>query len=654
MTIASKDSDHLRMLIIEDDRVDLLTLERHIKKAGVPYEWKTAMSLAEAKKALGEVRFDIIISDYQLGDGTALDVLDAAQDIPVIVVTGTGNEKVAVEAMKKGATDYIVKDMERAYLRLVSAGIERALKLKGTEEELDSERERLETLTRSIGAGMAIISKDYRTVWANSVLKDIFGEVEGKICYSTYNKRTEVCPGCGVREVFETGKDKVVHEQVGKDSKGKTIWSEIIATPIRGDDGSIREVLEVVLPITERKRTEEELETYNRQLEISVGEQTKELNDTIAKLKEEVEERKRTGEELKRSEHEWRETFDSISDFVSVHDNDFRFVRGNRTLRDFLGVKPEELVGKHCYEVFHGTDRPPPDCPHVRTLETRRAANMEFTDSHFGCPLLVTTSPILDEKGEVIGSVHIAQDITERKQAEEALREAQEKLVRTEKFSAVGRIASHVSHDIRNPLGAISNSVFYLERKLGGGNEKVDKHLGLIRKQVDRATTIVSEINDFFKGRGSVSLEPGAVNAVVREALSGLVLPPSIEVETCLADGLPPITLDAQRLQRVFENLSKNAVQAMEGKGKLTITSLPEADSVEVTITDTGNGIPPDTLERLFEPLFTTKERGIGMGLPIVKSIVEAHNGTISVESEPGNGTTFTVRLPVRRTEDEE
>lgn len=245
----------------------------------------------------------------------------------------------------------------------------------------------------------------------------------------------------------------------------------------------------------------------------------------------------------------------------------------------------------------------------------------------------------------------LEREIEERTRVQQELQRVHEELVRREKFSAVGRIASHVSHDIRNPLGAISNSVFYLERKLGDRDKKVAKHLELIRIQVERSTTIVSEINDFFKGRRSVSLECGDVNAVIREALGSVKAPTNIEVATDISLDLPLIMLDKQRMQRVFENIAKNAVQAIEGGGKLTVTSRLEGDSVEVTITDTGNGIPADALDRLFEPLYTTKERGIGMGLPIVKSIVDAHGGTIDVESEVGKGTTVTVGLPVRRTE---
>ncbi len=130
----------------------------------------------------------------------------------------------------------------------------------------------------------------------------------------------------------------------------------------------------------------------------------------------------RTRAEVTRAEEEWRHTFDSISDLVSVHDTDHRFVKVNKTLADTLGKKPEDLIGRHCYEVFHHMNEPWPNCPYNKTLKTKKAVTEEVDDPNIGFPVLVTTSPILDDKGEIIAAVHIAKDITEVRRAEDALR----------------------------------------------------------------------------------------------------------------------------------------------------------------------------------------------------------------------------------------
>jgi PAS domain S-box-containing protein len=165
-------------------------------------------------------------------------------------------------------------------------------------EKLASEREWLEIVTRNIGAGLAIISKDFRTLWANDVLQDLFGDCVGKVCYIHYNHREEICPGCGVREILYNGAEKSIHEQVGRDSAGNAVWSQIIATSIRDKEGNTIAVLELVIPITERKQIEDQLrDSENRYRAIFENTGTATLiieeDTTISLINEEFE--KQTG-----------------------------------------------------------------------------------------------------------------------------------------------------------------------------------------------------------------------------------------------------------------------------------------------------------------------------------------------------------------------
>ena len=147
--------------------------------------------------------------------------------------------------------------------------------LRETEKALRGERDNAERITRNIGAGLCLISKEYRIFWANEVLKERFGRIEWKTCYSAFHQRNEICPQCAVREIFEMGKEKAIYELMGEDGEGNQTWSEVIATPIRGEDGNINGVMELILPITERKRAEEELR------------QAKEVADAANKAKSE-------------------------------------------------------------------------------------------------------------------------------------------------------------------------------------------------------------------------------------------------------------------------------------------------------------------------------------------------------------------------------
>ena len=162
--------------------------------------------------------------------------------------------------------DKTLKDANDNVVGLIAVGQD-ITERKRTEEALLAEKDKLETVTRNIGVGLAIISKDYRTIWANEVIKDIFGEVEGKHCYLTYNQQSEICPDCGVHDIFTKGKSHVTHEQVGKDADGNVIWSQIIATPIKDQDGNVTSALEVVVPITARKLAEEAIKDLLKKYE---------------------------------------------------------------------------------------------------------------------------------------------------------------------------------------------------------------------------------------------------------------------------------------------------------------------------------------------------------------------------------------------------
>ncbi len=242
------------------------------------------------------------------------------------------------------------------------------------------------------------------------------------------------------------------------------------------------------------------------------------------------------------------------------------------------------------------------------------------------------------------------------KEAEEERMEMQDKLIRSEKLAAVGKVAGGIGHDLRNPLNIIGNSTSYISEILKDENEQVRKQLDIIHRAVKRSSRIVRYLLDFARAK-PLSPEKGNVNDVVKEALSNVERPDNIIVETLMDNEIPEIPIDAYQLQRVFINIISNAFRAMPKGGSLTIKSrvdlTPSKDQkekgfVEVEFKDSGEGIKEENLNKIFDPLFTTRARGIGLGMVIVKDIIEKHNGNINVQSKVGRGTTFTVKLPVR------
>lgn len=234
---------------------------------------------------------------------------------------------------------------------------------------------------------------------------------------------------------------------------------------------------------------------------------------------------------------------------------------------------------------------------------------------------------------------------TELEEALTELRNAQEEAVRREKLAMLGQLASGVGHELRNPLGVMTNAVYYLEMVQQNADAEVREYLGILRGQIGVADRIVTDLLDFAR------VKPPQVREVplarlVDEQLARLGPLNGIEVRREFAADLPPVWIDAGQIGQVVLNLLTNAVQAMDDCGVLTIRGRMTTDSILLDVQDNGSGIAPELQQKIFEPLFTTKARGIGLGLAVSRSLAHANGGTLSVSSQPGAGATFTLTLP--------
>ncbi len=237
-------------------------------------------------------------------------------------------------------------------------------------------------------------------------------------------------------------------------------------------------------------------------------------------------------------------------------------------------------------------------------------------------------------------------DVTQQKRVEE-------QLVRQERLATLGQLSGSIAHELRNPLGAIRNAAFFLDMAVDDPDPEVQEALEIVEEQIGRCEGIIHTLLDFVGSRPP-ERRVMQVNEVVRETLAQVTVPPEVDVTTELDPALPPISADPAQLHQVFTNLMRNAVQAMPEGGRLTVktsrlghASDGSAGEVAISIADTGVGIPEEDREKVFEPLVTTKVTGIGLGLAIVRTLVEGHGGQVAVESEVGRGSVFTVRLPV-------
>ncbi|MDD5031411.1 MAG: PAS domain S-box protein, partial [Rhodoferax sp.] len=259
----------------------------------------------------------------------------------------------------------------------------------------------------------------------------------------------------------------------------------------------------------------------------------------------------------------------------------------------------------------------------------------------------------------------IVRDITERKLAEEKIRQlneeletrvqertrqllaAQEELVRKEKLALLGQVAGSMGHELRNPLGVMSNAVYFLQTVLSDADDSVKEYLRIIKDEIAGSERIVSDLLDAVRTKSPIMQTTG-IAELIGQTLRQYIVPASVTVGLDLPVTLPPLRVDALQIQQVLRNLISNGVEAMPQGGRLEISAIEnKADgTITVAVRDSGVGMTPDQLGKLFQPLFSTKARGIGLGLVVVKNLTEANGGTVQVQSEVGQGSVFSFTLP--------
>jgi len=228
------------------------------------------------------------------------------------------------------------------------------------------------------------------------------------------------------------------------------------------------------------------------------------------------------------------------------------------------------------------------------------------------------------------------------------MKEVQEELLRSERLATLGQFSGSISHELRNPLAVIGSSVYYMEKKLEDADSKVLEHLGRIKSGVDKSTAIIGSLLNLTRMQAP-RLEKLDSRAVISDAIASSKVPTGVEVVRNFPKGELVVNADGEQLRMAFKNIIRNAVEAMNGKGELTVTALltPEGQA-EVSFADTGSGIAAENLEKVFQPLFSTRAKGIGFGLSIARMIIDKHGGTIEARSEPGEGAVITIHLPAQ------
>jgi len=376
-------------------------------------------------------------------------------------------------------------------------------------------------------------------------------------------------------------------------------------------------------------------------------------------------ERKQMEEILFQVTQDWQDTFNSITDMVTVHDKDFNIIHANNAAEKILGLPlMKDLTERKCFRFYHGTESAPAGCPSCSCLKTGKAATFELFEPHLNMHIEIRAIPRFDTSHNIIGLVHVVRDITERKKLEAQLQQSQ-------KMEAVGTLTGGIAHDFNNILTAIIGYGNILKMKLEQESPLLP-YTDQILASAERAANLTQSLLAFSRKQ---VINPKPVNlsetTASIEKILLRIIGEDIELKTILS-GMRDLRVmaDAGQIEQVLMNLAVNARDAMSEGGTLTIeTGLEELDMdflkiheygkpgmyAMLTVTDTGHGMDEMTRQRIFEPFFTTKEvgKGTGLGLSMVYGIIKQHSGYINCYSEPGTGTTFRIYLPVIESETE-
>ena len=576
-----------RILVVEDESIVARDIEVTLRSLGYAVPAVTS-SGDEAIKKAGEAHPDLVLMDIRLkGD---VDGVQAAKEIrarfniPVVYLTAYADNDTLEQAKITEPYGYILKPFQE---RELHTSMEVALYKHEMEGKLVESQRLYEAMANVMQAGVFIV-QDGKFVLVNPSFQESTGYTEDELLGMTslslvHPEDREMVREKAIRVLKERLSEPYEFRAAAKSGETKWVIETIASVWYHGKRAS----LGCYMDITERKQAEEK---------------------------------------LKQAAEEWETTFNSITDFVSIQDKDFKLVKVNKAHADLCKMTPEELVGKTCYEVVHGTREPCSGCPHRQTLKTKKPATVELFEPRLGVYLQISTSPIFDNQGEVIGTVHIVNDITERKRAEEQLKTSlKEKEV----------LLKEIHHRVKNNLQLIS-SMFHLQSGYGknkqvlrilADNQNRVRSLALIHEKLYRSgdlariafgeylrDLVANLLHSYTVGTGAVSLKM-AVDEI------------SLDIDTAIPCSLIINELVTNSLKHAFP----------EGReGEISIDFHSHNDNkLTLVVSDNGVGFPKGLDFR------STESFGLQLAISLVNQLGAA------IELDSSAGTAFEITFAV-------
>jgi PAS domain S-box-containing protein len=535
------ESKPIRILLVEDNPGDARLVQLALSEAmDVPFQVTHAERLQEAIGKLGGHAFDAILLDLSLPDSQGLstvrEISRADPTVPIVVLSGLLDESLALEALKRGAQDYLVK-----------------------------------------------------------------GQGDGLL------------------------------------------------------------VARAVRYAMERKQTEEELRRARDELELRGEERTAHLEEANRLLQGEIRQRRRVEETLRREHTFSTAVLDTVGALVVVLDTEGRISSFNRACEAITGYDFDEVQGKVVWDLFMSPD----EAAAVRTVfaELQSGGVPNHYQNHWLTRtgerrfIVWSNAALRDEEGRIEYVMGTGIDTTERQRAEESERQRMLELAHVSRLSTMGEMATEIAHELNQPLSAIASYSDTCLRILDSQSAPVDdvrEALGEISGQALRAGEVIRRLRSFAR-KETADRAPVSLNDLVRD-MAGLVTVEArwhnVDVELDLCDTMPAVPVDKVLIEQVIMNLMRNAIDVMGASDiserRMSInTAVTETRSLQVMVQDTGPGLSDDALARVFQPFYTTKATGMGMGLSISQSIIEAHGGQLWARSSLGKGAMFGFSLPI-------
>ena len=645
----------MRVLYVEDNPFDADLTRRKLAQDEPAIELTIVQMLSEAILQVDaniSNPFDCILSDLRLPDGSGLDLLRYLRKnnirSAVIIITGQGDEQTVLAAIKSGADDYIPKHKE--YLKEIPGILYGAVRR--FQQDYELKKHLLRVLYAEHLASDVDLTRRHVAAYAPFIQLEVVKD--GKAVLDLVNRNKESnnwdailldyrLPGVNALEILRELNQRADHPPV------------IIVTG-QGDE-------EVAINSLRLGAADYLIKNPGYLFQLIPALQNAHLRYHLEKEQA----------ALQASEQRFLRMAQNVQDLIyRFHlfpEKGFDYVSPAAT--ELTGFMPEEFYadGNLAQKFISAEDQHFLDEVLIGNVDFSLPVVMRWVRKD-GKTIWIEerNSPVYASSGELIALEGIARDITDRFNAEQALKEHSEKLedeienrtaelieaqkqvLRQERLATFGRLTSAVAHELRNPLGVISNSVYFLRLKLSPTDEKVSEYLNILDRECQEAVRILTDLINYS------NLQAGdryisSSKEIVEQAIKLRPVPDNILLNIRYARDLKPVFVDADQIEQVLARLLDNAYQAMENGGTVAIRVKncveDHTSMVLLQITDEGCGFTLDQKEHLFEPLFTTKPRHIGLGLPIAKRLVEVNGGRLELESTAGKGTCVTVYLPV-------